>query len=392
MKLRHKKCGLMIMAAVAVAGLVLSACGSSAEDAGSSSSTTEQAAEESGGDTAEEPQSSVKSEESPSEDTEEDSESEETAVPSGPLDKVTFGMLKSVNPVFAGIDQGIFAEQGIEVDVQFVASGSDLMPLIASDQLMAGASSPAAGFFNALARGIDVKIVADSGKYIEGHGFGGLVISKAHVDAGDITEPSDLKGTKIGITAEGSAMQLLALQALEKGGLTDHDVELVTMDFPTMVAALESQEIDAAMLNEPFLTQAQKRGGGLLLGADVINPDGQQVVMVYAPAMLADTDLATRFMAGWINSIRAYNSAYDEGGDAAEAMNELQAAHLDLDPSILEGSTPFGLDPNGEPNFEDLGARMNAWVELGQTEKVTPVEEFVDDSFRQEALKTVGEE
>lgn len=308
-------------------------------------------------------------------------------------DTVVWGQLTGVSPIFVGIDNGYFEEVGIDVELQFVASGSDLMPLIASNQIDAGASSPAGGFFNALSRGIGIKIVADSGQYLPGYGFGGLVARQDLVESGEVTEVADLKGRTIGITASGSAMQLLAIQAVEQAGLTQDDVELVTMDFPAMVASLESGEIDAGMLSEPFLNQAQKREvGSLLVGADEINPGGQQIVMVYSPGLMEDEDLATRFMEAWIRSVRDYNAAYEAGGDAQAEVDASQAEHLGLDPTVLDGSVPYGLDPDGALNEEDLEARLNAWVDLGIVEEPIPVNEFVDDTIREAALERIGEE
>lgn len=75
-------------------------------------------------------------------------------------------------------------------------------------------------------------------------------------DAG-IHSIQDLKGKKIGYTA-GSTLHNLLLKILEKANLTEQDVELFNMDASEIKTSLETGDIDAGLLWEPYITQIEK--------------------------------------------------------------------------------------------------------------------------------------
>jgi NitT/TauT family transport system substrate-binding protein len=60
------------------------------------------------------------------------------------------------------LQRGYWAKQGL--DVQFIQSGAaaqDATAALAANQIQVTAGSPSAGLFNALNRGIDIRMVAD---------------------------------------------------------------------------------------------------------------------------------------------------------------------------------------------------------------------------------------
>jgi NitT/TauT family transport system substrate-binding protein len=67
-----------------------------------------------------------------------------------------------------------------------------------------------------------------------------------------ITDLSQLKGKKIGVPDGTSGDMILSL-ALKKAGLTAQDVQRVPMDAPTIVAAFDSGQIDAAGIWYPLI-------------------------------------------------------------------------------------------------------------------------------------------
>src|SRR5262249_29840324 len=81
------------------------------------------------------------------------------------LQKVRYGTRNIFGDVgfFLGMDEGYYAEQGIELDLTSFDSAANMVAPLATNQLEAGGGAPSAGLYNALRSGVNVRIVADKG-------------------------------------------------------------------------------------------------------------------------------------------------------------------------------------------------------------------------------------
>src|SRR3972149_6532640 len=77
--------------------------------------------------------------------------------------RVAFTPLQAWGPLFIADAEGYFAREGIKVEWVTFAGGADTIAVLVQGQLDVGAGSASAGFFNALAQGAQVRIVADKG-------------------------------------------------------------------------------------------------------------------------------------------------------------------------------------------------------------------------------------
>src|SRR5579875_1423628 len=100
------------------------------------------------------------------------------------------------SPLFMALERGYFQEMGITLELQQFDTIVNMIPLVSTGQLdvaFDGASS--AGFFNAIARGIEIKMVANqgiaSGSATEDRTYYGLVASKSLVDSGQVRSAAD---------------------------------------------------------------------------------------------------------------------------------------------------------------------------------------------------------
>jgi NitT/TauT family transport system substrate-binding protein len=77
----------------------------------------------------------------------------------------------------------------------------------------------------------------------------------------NITKPEDLKGKKV--AREDLLIEILLLRRyLEKGGLTEKDIEILSLPAADAATAFASKRVDVAVTWEPFLTKAVKEGDG----------------------------------------------------------------------------------------------------------------------------------
>ena len=89
-----------------------------------------------------------------------------------------------------------------------------------------------------------------------------------------------LKGKKVAVSAKASISYMLLVALLEKHGMTKDSIQAVELAYPNMVAALASGAIDAAIMLEPFLSQAVQRKVGTVVSdlSDVTPGKGVSVV------------------------------------------------------------------------------------------------------------------
>src|SRR5919202_2440621 len=165
--------------------------------------------------------------------------------------------------MYVALEKGYYQEQGLEIELTRMRGGGEMIAPLASGQVDVAVGAPSAGLFNAIARDIPLRIVADKGSDFQGRGFVALVIRKDLVDSGAIRDYADLKGRNLAIATRGSTNEIDVARAAEKGGLTLDDVEIETMGYPDMMTALANGSIDGAIVVEPFVTQAVARGLGV---------------------------------------------------------------------------------------------------------------------------------
>ena len=75
-----------------------------------------------------------------------------------------------------------------------------------------------------------------------------------------LVRPRDLIGKTLSVGSANSPVHMGAREWLEKNGVDEDDVDIVYIPFPQVVGALAGARLDAAVVAEPFLTQALEQG------------------------------------------------------------------------------------------------------------------------------------
>src|SRR5438045_6892285 len=229
-----------------------------------------------------------------------------SALSAADLVNVRVGIVNASSDVgfFIADKKGYFREEGISVSFTEFDSGARMVAPLGTGQLDVGAGSVSAGLYNAVARGIDIKIVADKGSTPPGYGFQPLLVRKDLVDSGRYKALKDLKGMKIAGSGPGSASTSTLNEALKQGGLKYADVERVFMGFPQHVVALQNKAVDAAMPTEPSATRAVESGAAVrIMGDDQIYPYHQLAVVLYGGAFMKEKpQVARKFMRAYLRA------------------------------------------------------------------------------------------
>ncbi len=298
--------------------------------------------------------------------------------------------------IYIADKKGYFEEQGIQLELIPFRSAAETVPSLGSGDLDVAGGSPSAGMYNAVARGLDLKNVADKGSHPPGQGYSALLVRRELVDSGQFNGFEDLNGLTIGIAAEGTSSEIDAVVPLREAGLTLNDVQPEYLAFPDHVSALENGSIDASSTTEPSVTQAVQSGAAVRwVGADEFYPYQQVATIIYGPDFVEQGDLATGFMVAYLKGARDYNDALEEGrlqGPNADEIISIIAEYSNItDPELISNMEAAGIDPNGELNVDGMEGDLQTWKDQGllENEDVT-AEQTVDTSFIDAAVEELG--
>jgi len=296
-------------------------------------------------------------------------------------------------PVYVAAGRGYYQQQGLDVQFVNVSSGAELLPLMASNQLDGGISSPAAALYNAIATNVKLKVVADAGKQLPGAWWGGLVVRPDLLDSGALTSPADLKGKTIAVTAPGVGTYMNVVSLLEANGLTDKDVNITYLNFADMLSALASQKIDAADMVEPSITQGEATSVVKRWVSNAeIAPGEQEAVLMITPQLAGNGDVADRFLLAYVQGLRDYVAAFgpqhtDQTNVISSVMPMLPSAYT---PDLVSKVKPLALDADGLVDAESLKHQQDWYIAHGFVKTAANVDEVVDNSFVQHAKSTLA--
>src|SRR3954464_5087418 len=205
--------------------------------------------------------------------------------PAAAADQVKIGISRTISDAgyYMADAMGFFRDEGIDVSITGFNSAAQMIAPLGTGELDVGGGTVSAGFYNAVGRGILMKIVADQASIKPGYGYSSLMVRKDLVDSGRYKSFADLKGMKVAIGAPGTGTASALNEALKKGGLKYSDVDVVDMGFPQHAAAFANKAIDASITNEPTTTRAVKSGAAVrVAGNDAFYPDQQTAVVIYS--------------------------------------------------------------------------------------------------------------
>jgi NitT/TauT family transport system substrate-binding protein len=132
----------------------------------------------------------------------------------------------------------------------------------------------------------------------------------------------------------------------------------------------------------------------LVKADDEIIPNHQIAVLLYSETFVRKPDAARRFMRAYLRAVRFYNGALADGrmtGPNADEVIAILAESTPIkDPAIYKAITPTGMNPDGKVNVRSLAEDAAFYREQGLITGDIRVEQVVDESFVDAALKELG--
>ena len=282
--------------------------------------------------------------------------------------KVKIGLIPiaDVAPVFVGIKQGYFKEQGIELEPQFAAGGAAITPAVLSGDFDIGFSNTVS-LLIAASKGLPVQIVSQGvlGGPDESKPWADVLIPKGS----DIKSPKDLEGKTIAANTLNNICEVTINATLEEKGVDVSKLSYTEIPFPDMIGALEKGRVDAACVVEPFVSQGKAAG---MKGIDPFyagTAPNLTVATYFASKELieADPELVDRFKTAMEKSlqyaqenpdaVRAVLPEYTQIPEEAAQKINLPSwdadLHEDTIQKLSELSEKYGLIEE-QPNLDEL--------------------------------------
>jgi NitT/TauT family transport system substrate-binding protein len=299
-------------------------------------------------------------------------------------------------PFFIADAKGYFAEQGLKVNFVRFDSAAKMIPSLGSGEVDVGSGATSAGLYNAAARGIGIKIVADKARNAKGYGFQAILVRTDLIDSGKVKSLKDFKGLKVAMSANGNSENAFMNYALVQNGLSYNDIDPVFLGFPNQIAAYANKAIDASLTVEPTVTELLKFGTAKkLIGADEVFPDYQTAVIFYSPKFTKDQpENAKKFMLALVKAMRLYNDALKDGhiagANADEVIKILTEYSFIKDPAVHRAIVSQAVDPDGGLNLPSLQMAWRFFKDTKQIDGTVKVDDVVDLSYVHEAAKALG--
>jgi len=295
--------------------------------------------------------------------------------------------------VYIAQERGYFAEQGLDVELVPFQSLPEAAVLLNSGQMDIYAGGTGANLYNAVARGIRLRVVADKAHSEPGVKYKAFVARRDLWEQGVIRNIADLKGRAITSLPSGGGIEYQMEKVLATAGLTMADIDFRGLGTPEQLTALANQAVDGAFLFQPALCTAERQGLAvtLLPLLDDVAPGLQGGVINYGEAFIRDKPQAARgFMVAYVKALRDYNDAQLYNYNRAQIVDILQKyVHLP-DVSYYEQCEWGRLNPDGRVDRAWIEDEMLWGVHAGLLDRVIPVDQLVDDTYVDYALQVLG--
>jgi len=302
-------------------------------------------------------------------------------------DEIKMGLLSTGGdhwPIWVALDQGYFKEQNLEMREFHTDSIAKAIQALSANSTDILYPTNTQGGITAMVKKAPIKIVA--GNY-----------TKAIYDL--ITGPKykkveDLKGATFGVINLTSGSTALLQKIMAAHGLKyPGDYDLLTVGgTPQRYGAVKKGAVAGAMVTIPTSYQAKEEGLNVVANIATYLPDYQFTTIAgHVEWMKTHKDQTVRFLMAVIKAMRFLNDPKNK-----EASIKSMLEHFKISEKyaalaykeVVEDLRPIRND--AAPSIKGIETVINLEVERKALDKPYPATMFIDDSYRQEALKRLG--
>ena len=275
-------------------------------------------------------------------------------------------------PAWVAKDAGIFAKNGLDVQLVYLRGGTTaMMALLSKETPISEIAGPSV--VSASLRGTDVVLIA-----------GGVVTSdQSLVTRPEIKTAEQLKGGSTAIALFGGLGDFMTRIALKRLGLTPvKDVAMVQIGGnPERLSALETGRVQATMLPQPDNFVAQKRGFYNLVSVRV--PYQSTGAATTRTFIRESPDIVRRYIRSQIEAIHRIKTDRETAIRVLAKYQALQGKEI-LERTYDDISTDDRLPPKQYPTLEGIKNILEPLAQTDPKAKTAKPEDFVDVRFIKE--------
>jgi ABC-type nitrate/sulfonate/bicarbonate transport system substrate-binding protein len=175
-----------------------------------------------------------------------------------PALRVGYQALVDVAPLYMAVKSGLFDAAGLKIELVQENNDQDAIKQLAGGQLDV-AFATHVGFFKAEAGGAQLELQGEA--YQAGTNTMALVTLPSLGYNNPISKPAP----KIAVNADKDLGVLTTSSVLDTAGVAQNKIQFSTIPFNDMITALQNRTVDAAWMEEPFITKAEQQLGATIL-------------------------------------------------------------------------------------------------------------------------------
>lgn len=296
------------------------------------------------------------------------------------------------SPIYIAQERGYFREQGLEVQLIRFNSTSDQIAALGTGELSVGVGGVNAALFNAAARDVPIRIVADKFHAEPSYTGIGWVFRTGLIDSGQIKTAKDLKGMRISRGQRASATETELVALLREGGLTIKDVINQDIAYSDLAPALANGSVDGAFAISPFTEIVEARGfGQMWRTSGSIIPDHMVASILYGPSFVEkQPDAARGWMIAYIKGVRDYIRAWKSGSIPDDVIQAAIKYGNTKDPAAIRRSPLAPINPDGFTYPASMKLDLDYFVEAGYVRDPPALDKVIDRSFADYAVSKLG--
>ncbi|MEU9435182.1 ABC transporter substrate-binding protein [Streptomyces sp. NPDC048252] len=289
---------------------------------------------------------------------------------SGGTTTVKLGLIPIVDvaPVYLGVKQGFYEKHGLKLSITTAQGGAAIVPGVVSGQFQFGFSNMTS-LMVAQSNNVPVQAVSNgiASTGVQGKDFGAITVRKDS----PLKSAKDLEGKKVAINTLKNINETAVRESVRKAGGDPDRVKFVELAFDQMPAALDSGQIDAAMVVEPALATVKSQGGVEIASPLVDVAPNLTVAMYFTSTQYAqkNPDVVKKFQEATAESL-AYADAHPD------EVRRIVTTYTKIPTSVLAQVTlpkwPAEADRSSIEALEKLGEQDKLFKSTPDLEKLLP--------------------
>jgi NitT/TauT family transport system substrate-binding protein len=248
---------------------------------------------------------------------------------SGGTTTVKVGVIPIVDvaPLYLGQQKGFFSKRGLKLSMTTAQGGAAIVPGVVSGQFQFGFSNMTS-LMIAQSQNVPVKAVVNgvASTGVAGKDFGAITVRKGS----PIKSAKELEGKKVAVNTLKNINETAVRESVRKAGGDPSKVKFVELAFDQMPAALDSGQIDAAMVVEPALATVKSQGATEIASSLVDVAKDLTVAMYFTSTQYEqkNPDVVKKFQEATAESLAYADAHPDEVRQAVTTYTKIPAATL----------------------------------------------------------------